>query len=476
MKIPFVGPSYVYPTVNFDSQRSINLYPAKSEVGTSKSFALMSPTPGRILFATIPTQAIRGTYTSDNRAFVLAFNTFYEVLSDGTVSTLGTITSFSGNVSISDNGLQVMIVDGSTDGWIFTLATDNFAIIADADFEGGVTVTFNGSYFLVNRPNSSIYQISAPFNGTDWDATEFANAEGSPDELVAVATTHQQTFLLGSNSTEIVSVTEAKFPFQKIQGVFIEYGCSAAFTVQEVANTIFWVGSDKAGANVVWQAEGYQPTRISTTAIESYIERFDITGATSYSYQENGHFFYVINIVGADSSLVYDITEREWHERARWNPASGLYERDRANFHMYVFGKHLVSDYEDGSLYEQSLSFNDDGEFLIKRTRTLPYFTSDLEFLYFSFFQIDMQTGVGLSTDANIANTDPQISLSWSDDGGHTWSTELKTPLGKIGEYNTRAIWRRLGRSRSRVWSVAIVANVQVHLIAAHQKASKGYA
>jgi hypothetical protein len=143
---------------------------------------------------------------------------------------------------------------------------------------------------------------------------------------------------------------------------------------------------------------------------------------------------------------------------------------------MYVFGKHLVSDYENANLYNQSLTINLDDTFLIRRTRTLPYFTDDLEYLYFSEFQIDMQTGVGLATDANTANTDPQISLRWSDDGGNVWSQELYTPIGKIGEYNTRAIWRRLGRSRFRIWEVSVVANVPVYLIAAHQKVTKGYA
>lgn len=107
----------------------------------------------------------------------------------------------------------------------------------------------------------------------------------------------------------------------------------------------------------------------------------------------------------------------------------------------------------------------------------MPYFTDDLEFLYFSEFQIDMQTGVGLIDDANTANTNPVANLRWSDDGGHSWSTEISVPIGEIGQYYTRVRWPgSLGRSRFRIWEISIIANVPVYMIAAHQKVSKGYA
>lgn len=479
MKIPFVGPSYVYPSINFDAQRSINQYPAKSETGTSKDSFIMCPTPGRVAFAMLPVQPIRAEYTtSTGRAFAVAYNKLYEIFSDGSYSELGTINTFTGNVSMADNGLELMIVDGTVDGWILTLSTDVFQQISDMDFEGGVTVCFIGGYFMVNRPDTGIYQISELYDGLDWDSTQFANAEGSPDNLVAVVTLHQQVALIGSNTTQFAYASGASpFPIDLVQGVFIEYGCSAAFTVQQVANTVFWVGNDKDGADVVWMADGYQPRRISTEAIEAYLSRYDLTDATSLSYQENGHYFYQINIPSAPTSVVYDITTESWHERARWNTASAAYERDRANFHMFAFGKHLVSDYETGIIYEQSLSYNDDDGVLVRRERTLPYVTEDdnLDYIYFKRFQVDMQTGVGLTTGA-IEDTNPMAIISWSDDGGHTWSNEWNMPIGKIGQYKTRVKWDRLGRSRFRIFKLVVVANVKCYMIAAHILVERGYA
>lgn len=478
MLFNFVGGSYVYRSINYDLQRAINLYPATSESGNSKGHFILCPTPGRRVFTILPTQSIRGEYTNLSRAFVVAYDTLYEILSDGSYTPRGTLDTFSGNVSMADNGLQLIIVDGTpAGGWILDLTTGAFTQIIAGAFGGGVTVCFIDGYFLLNVPDSGIYQWSGLYDGMAWDSADTANAEGSPDNLVAVITVHRQVFLIGGHTIEVIYNTGASpDPFERVQGVFMEYGTEAPFSVIQSANTVFWIGSDSEGRNVVWMAEGYNPSRISTTAIENYLNQYDTTTATSYAYQEDGHYFIVWNVVGMPTSPVYDVTEKEWHERAFWNSNAGMFTRDRANFHMYAFGKHLVSDYENGNIYEQSLSYNDDNNNLIRRTRTLPYFTDDLEFLFFSEFQIDMQTGVGLIDDSNAANTNPVITLRWSDDGGHTWSTEIAVPIGKIGEYNTRAIWRRLGRSRSRVYEATVMANVPVYLIAAHLKVSKGYA
>jgi len=481
MKIPFVGPSYVYRSVNFDSQRAINCYPAKSKTGTSKSQFIMCPTPGKTEYLTLPLQPIRGFYiTSAGRAFAVAYDMLYEVLEDSEYTPRGQISTYTGNVSMSDNGLELIIVDGSPDGWILDLSSGTFTQIdtsgAGVGFLGAVTVCFIGGYFLCNEPDSGIYFISNIYDGLTWDALDFANAEGSPDNLVAVVNVHQQVALIGSNTVEFLVDTGASpFPLEVVQGVFLEYGCTAPFSVQQSANTIFWVGSDKSGANIVWMADGYQPRRISTEAIEAYLSRYDTSNTSSYSYQEDGHYFYVLNISGAPTTLVYDITIDQWHERGFWNVNVGAYQADRALFHVFAFGKHLVSDRETGVIYEQSLNYTQDNGNLIRRQRTMPYFYDDLEYLYFSFFQIDMQTGVGTNTGSN-ENVNPQAILDWSDDGGHSWSNEIYTSIGALGDYIARVIFRRLGRSRQRVFRVTIMADIPVYMIAAHIKVEKGLA
>ena len=63
-----------------------------------------------------------------------------------------------------------------------------------------------------------------------------------------------------------------------------------------------------------------------------------------------------------------------------------------------------------------------------------------LQFMYYSKLQIDMETGVGLLT-GGAQDTDPQLMLRWSDDGGHKWSNEHWQSAGKRGAYR----WRLCG-------------------------------
>jgi hypothetical protein len=62
---------------------------------------------------------------------------------------------------------------------------------------------------------------------------------------------------------------------------------------------------------------------------------------------------------------------------------------------------------------------------------------------------------------------DPQAMLRWSDDSGHTWSSEHWASMGKIGEYGYRTFWRRLGSSRDRVYKVSGTDPVKIAIMGA---------
>ena len=70
----------------------------------------------------------------------------------------------------------------------------------------------------------------------------------------------------------------------------------------------------------------------------------------------------------------------------------------------------------------------------------------------------DMQTGVGITTGQG---SDPQVMMQYSDDGGKTWSFELWGTIGQIGQYFTILDWRRLGRSKQRIFRFKITDPVQ---------------
>jgi hypothetical protein len=63
--------------------------------------------------------------------------------------------------------------------------------------------------------------------------------------------------------------------------------------------------------------------------------------------------------------------------------------------------------------------------------------------------ELDVATGTGLNVASTDRTYDPQVMLSWSDDGGHTWSNERTLPVGKQGEWNKQVRFTRLGMART---------------------------
>lgn len=484
--VGFIGPSYTLESKNVDCQRCVGLYPELDELGTGKAkeVAALVSTPGLALFASIGTGIGRGSILAANgRHFVVIGTGLYEVLSDATYTLLQTLTTSFGSVSIADSGPHLAVVDGSTTGYFLTYATNVISTIpfpTDIDFiafQGCDQVQFQDGYFIYKHKNTGQFFISGLVGSTVADDTtidplDFGSSDASPDNLVAIISDHKNLWLFNTQTTEVFYDSgDPNFPFAAISGAFIEVGCAATFSVAKMSNTVYWLGQDKHGTGMVFQATGYAPVRISTHPLELAIQSYgDISGATAYTYQEHGHYFYVLNFPTANTTWVYDSTTKLWHERTYTN--QGQLERHRGMCHTFAFNKHLVLDYANNNIYEMSRAIYSDNGREITRLRASPHFTNNLDRVFFASFQLDMETGIGL--DGTQQGTDPQVMLRWSDDGGHSWSNEHWVSGGKIGVTKKRAIWRRLGKSRDRVFEIKITDPVKVTLIGAEIKLVPG--
>lgn len=469
----FIGPSYKLNSVNVDCQRCVNLYPELNELGTGKEreVAALVGTPGLRLLQTVGSGPIRGSYTaSTGTLFVVSRNKLYSVSSSWVATELGTLNSVSGLVSIADNGLHLVVVDG-TDGYVWTFASSSFAEITDSDFPGATQVTYQDGYFIFFLAGLGQFFISG-LNAVTFDALDIASAEGAPDDIIAIISDHRDLWLFGQTTTEVwYNSGAADFPFDRTQGAFIEHGCAAAFSVAKMNNTVFWLGRDDKGAGMVFMASGYQPQRISTHAIEQAIQGYDdVSGARAYTYQQNGHHFYVLNFPGAETSWAFDSSTNLWHERAYTN--QGQFERHRADNHAFAYDTHVVGDYENGKIYALDSAYYSDNGSEITRMRISPHSTSGLKLLTCNSFQLDMEVGTGL--DGIAQGTDPQVMLQWSNDGGHTWSNERWVSFGKIGQKKVRALWRRLGMYRDRVYKLKSTDPVKTVFIGAEMDVVQG--
>lgn len=109
----------------------------------------------------------------------------------------------------------------------------------------------------------------------------------------------------------------------------------------------------------------------------------------------------------------------------------------------------------------------------VRRLRRAPYVADENQRIFFAEFQADFQKGVGVNS-GPPEDVNPEAALSWSDDRGHTWRTPIRRPLGKLGAYRTRVIWRRLGKSRMRIFELATEARVRIVITDAYLELSMG--
>lgn len=440
MRIGLVGPTGQQRSLPFNAERTVNLLPIIDQRGADTASLL--GTPGLELFATAGIGAIRGgLQTSDDRAFFVSGSVLYEIDSAGTATNRGTLNTSSGTVTMADNGFQLGICDGAY-VYILTYATNVFAQVTDSDLPLAGAIDFVDGYFVINEVDTGKFYISGLYDGTAWDALDFASAESSPDKLTRAVNFVGQLGLFGSDTLEIWRNTgDSVFPFSRISGS-TPIGSKSPHTIISIDTSVYWVGHNSQGAGIVYKAQGFTPVRISTDAIEILLQRETSPELLySWTYQQEGHAFLVISGGSLETSLVYDLTTQLWHERA-YLEEDGTYSQHKGSCAIHVFNKVLVGDRENGNIYSLSLDvFSDNGD-EIKRQRIYTHLIDELKDVRYSRLEIGVETGVGLQSGQG---SDPQMSLRISRDGARTWSNSYSASIGASGQTNKTVAFRRLG-------------------------------
>ena len=353
-----------------------------------------------------------------------------------------------------------------------TLYGLNFSQLPTTDgaFTGGTNVDIVDNYFVYNRPDTQQFGCSnvlSPISGS----TNFSSKDGAPDDLVTLIVDHREIYLLGETSSEVwVDQGTSPFPFTRIPGTSTQHGIAAAFSVSRLGNSFAYLARNNRGTAQIVQMNGYVPQRISTHAVENSLTGQTVTDAVAWTYQLEGHEVYVISFPSIQLTWCYDIATGMWHKWLYTNNL-GQYERCRGNCAAVFQGYNLVGDYSNGKIYHLDRNvYTDDGQ-NVKRLRRAPHLTTDLQRQYFEELQLQFQPGVGLSTGQG---NDPQAMLRWSSDGGSTWSSEHWTTIGQMGKYTNRAIWRRLGTARDRIFEVTVSDPVKAVIVSANLKMTAG--
>jgi hypothetical protein len=269
---------------------------------------------------------------------------------------------------------------------------------------------------------------------------------------------------MGERTTEIWQDTGERFPFAPIPSALINYGIAAPWSAKIVDNSLVWLARNEAGRICVIQANGTQIRTISTRAVELAINGYsDYGDARADTYSEAGHDFYVLHFDESDATWAWDAKNNTWHERGTWDADARKFTAARQRFPAYAFrelrcldsgANQPVGSGNPSQLYHMGIDLpNDIGGGVIRRVRRAPALQNENKRIFYSKFELDLEPGLGL---VSGQGEDPQVMLRMSNDGGKTWGSEVWRSAGKLGEYEQRVRWLRLGSGRRRVFEVAV--------------------
>lgn len=462
MELPgFIGPAYISTSRNVACEELVNWYLEPTQAPESKRAAFY-PTPGLDEFATGLNAPIRGEFAQDGRAFVVAGGTLYEIDGVGAATVLGSVANDDQPASMASNGHgghQLMVVSGGS-GYIFDLNTSVFQAITSASFPtNAIMVDYLDGYFVVLQATTSIFYISALFDGLTW-LGDFGQVSASSDTTTAMRVINRNVWFFGTERSQPWITTGNTFALQPIANVLVEFGIGAPWSLDEADGSLFFVGKDGRGSALVLRSSGYDFQKISTHYIDQVLSALpDLSNVRGYTYQERGHTFYVL-CPNTGPALAYDLSTGLWALRGTWNDGLDRYDPLLQWCHMYAFGKHLVGDRTTGTIYEQSLSYGTDAGTPIRRVRTGAHTTADFQWMFGSEVILGVETG-----GATVSDPTPTVNWSYSKDGGHTFSTPSPTVIGAQGQYSELVRWYQTpGRFHDLVPRITTNATIPVNL------------
>lgn len=403
-------------------------------------------------FADLPDAAggVRAAIAVDNVLYVVAGVRAYSVTPSGVVTLLGSMSiSATAPVYMARNRRTVPDIAIVCDGLMYYIRAGVLAQVTDVDLLAPTSLSFVDGYFVIGTANNT-WQIGAIDDASAWDALDYTRADANPDAVVAVSALQSDAVIGGEFSTEFHRNTgAANFPFERVMS--IDIGIGAAGSLQPVEQTLAFVGHDRT----VRMLNGADAVRISTNAVERAIEDLtDKSKIKSASWVKDGHTFYAIT--SPDWTWIYDTSTQLWHERKSY----GLNYWNISTVTAFD-GKLIAGDATTGALYEMSADFYDDaGEHLVSEIILPPVHAFPYP-LVFNALYIDVQRGVGVGS-GDAQDVDPEIMISWSEDGGETFGNERRLKLGQQGKTATRVRAYRLGTSKEngRVFKLSMSAKV----------------
>lgn len=444
MNVDFLGPAYKSQSLPLSCQTVVNLVFEPAAPG--QQGGMLIERPGLVSWLTIGSGPLRGGRVLKGYGWVVSGNTLYRVATDGTLTSIGTVPG-SGWVSIEENETQIVVAHSA--GWhVHNPVSMTWNSVPDSPTTAQTTYMAGRVYFPLENGTYGWTELNT---ASSIDALNFASAEFRPDPTRAVWSDNGQLLIFGDRTLEFAQLTaDPEAPV--VRSSVVEFGISAIRSIAADDNSVFFLGQNENGDPRVYRIQGFSPVGISDFAIDQALNSYgDLSGAYGFCWAMDGHAYYLLTVPGY-ASWVYDISTQRWQQFAYRNPLSGELEAYLGLFHLKLGASHYVGSRSDATVYRMDKSAHNDGADPIYVERTIVPVENGGKNVAHDRFELFAEMGVGL--DGGMFGSDPKVVLTWSDDRGRSFTGYAELPLGKIGEYNKRAVKHRLGMSRHRVYRI----------------------
>jgi hypothetical protein len=476
--IPFPTGSFPGRRTHESAGRLINAYaeplgpgavsPAKivSSAGMLKfSDALATVSVGPPL-VTVALEGYRGAILVGSTLYA-AFNGILVTMGEGGAATKFADLSGTDRVQFSRNNKQPtpdVVVTRSDAGPSYLCTSPTLTEINTPDISE-ITNTFMDGYTFYGAASGRI-QASGINDAATFNALDFTNAQAKAGQLRRLIAYDQHLFAFCETWTEVYRnvANPEGFPFNRI--AVINRGLIAPFAVagyqDGFGKALVWVGDD-SGVHVL---NGYEATRISTPDVDRDIEALeDKSSIECQCYITSGAAFIVVS--SAEWTWEFNLTTQGWNERvSRLKSGLQLPRWRSTGDSVFAFNRWLVGDTHSGKLVEvTSDTRQEDDAPLVMRIESAPVHDFPRG-MNVPRVDLNFAPGTGRAPGRDPIETDPQVAIEWSDDGGLHWSNPLLRKIGRQ-DTNPEVTVLRTGRTaqQGRRWGLEVSDPVDISLL-----------
>lgn len=442
MQIPILSGIFTDNGPDLRQSLPVNMTPIVLENGISNGY--LRPTEGIVEIGTGP-GLDRGGIEYDGKCYRVMGSKLVEVAPNGSVTILGDVGGFSGQVSFTYSFEELAVAsNGNLFYWnpilnTLTQVTDpDLGTVVDVVWVDGYFMTTDGEFLIVTELNNIL----------DINPLKYGSSEIDPDPIVALLKLRNEIYALNRNTIEVFdNVGGAFFPFNRIDGAQIMKGCVGTHACCVFMDRIAFLGGGLNERISIYMGSNSRTEKISSREIDLILANLSEVTLSSVVMEarvfNNEQLLYVHL---PNQTLVFNSTASQAGGLLVWsiNTSSKIgFQGYRARNFVYCYDQWIFGDPFFGSkigTFDEKISSHW-GEIVRWEFGTQILYNNSLGAVLHQLELVSLTGRVQLGKD-------PTISTSYSVDG-LKFSQDKFINVGTIGNSIKRLVWFQQGFMRN---------------------------